>query len=80
MRDLDRSIFKFNMFDNKMMLIALAVGLGAQLIVTEIPFLAGIFGVATLSIVEWVCLAALSASTIVMHEVFVLIRKKQKKS
>ncbi|MBE6030134.1 MAG: cation-translocating P-type ATPase [Clostridiales bacterium] len=72
MRSLDRSFFTINHFNNKMMLLAFAVGFGLQIAVTEINFLEGVFGTTELSISEWGMLTVLAMSPIVLHEVYVL--------
>ncbi len=72
MRDVNTSIFKFNWFDNKIMLLALAVGIIGQVLVTEVPFLVSTFGTSSLSLVEWFALLVVSLSPLVMHEFLVL--------
>ena len=74
MRDTNNSIFKFNWLDNKTMLIALAVGFGSQVLVTEVPFLMGMFGTVGLSFVEWVGLLGVSTLPLVVHEVIILYK------
>lgn len=68
MRDVKTSIFKFNHIDNKVMILAFAVGLVGQLAVTEIPFLTNIFGTVGLSFIEWIALLCVSAIPLLMHE------------
>lgn len=78
MRDVDTSIFKFKMFDNKTMIWAFVVGFLAQLAVTEIPFLVNLFGTTSLSLVEWIVILLVSMLPLVMHEIIVLVRKYKK--
>lgn len=81
MRDSENSIFTFNHFDNKMMIIAFIVGLLGQIAVTEIPFLINIFGTVSLSLTEWMWIVIAALSNVVMHEVIVIIKKiKNRKS
>ena len=74
MRDMNKSVFTFNFFDNKMMLLAIGVGGIAQIAVTTIPFLRTLFEVKALSITEWLCLLAVASSQLVLHEIIVLIK------
>ena len=50
MRNLNRSIFRYNHFNNGVMLLAFVVGFGLQIAVTEIAFVTEIFG--TVAIIE----------------------------
>jgi Ca2+-transporting ATPase len=75
MRDEHNTIFKFKFFDNKMMLVAIIVGILGQLAVTEIPFLNSAFGTVSLNIKEWLCLIGVASTSLVMHEVLYLISK-----
>ena len=43
MRDVKKSVFRMNVFENKLMLAACAAGLILQAAVTEVPFLVGMF-------------------------------------
>ncbi len=74
-RDEYNTVFKFKWFDNKMMLIACAVGILGQLAVTEIPVLTQIFGTVSLSLVEWLCIVGVASLSLVMHEVMYLIHR-----
>jgi Ca2+-transporting ATPase len=74
MRNLNRSIFKYNHLDNKMMLFAIAFAFGLQVAVTEIPFLVNAFETASLSLKEWLALLALSTTPLWFHEILVLAR------
>lgn len=73
-RNLDQSIFRYNHLNNKMMLLAFAVGFSLQIAVTEIHVLTEVFGTVELSFREWCYLTALSAMPLVAHEIFVLVR------
>ena len=79
MRDIDHSLFKFNWFDNKLMNLALLVGLVGQIAVTEIPFLVNAFETKSLSVKEWGILLLVGASQLVLHEIIVLYRHMKHK-
>ena len=79
MRDTEHSIFQTNIFANKVMLLAFAVGLGLQVAVTEIPFLTQVFGTVELSLAEWLELAVVACVPLVVHEIVVLFKKLTKR-
>ncbi|GAB1476487.1 calcium-translocating P-type ATPase, SERCA-type [Bacillota bacterium] len=79
MRNLNRSIFKYNHLNNRLMLIAFAVALGLQIAVTEVPFLVAAFETASLTLKEWLVLLALSTTPLWFHELFVLGRYVNRK-
>ncbi len=72
MRDVNKSIFRMNHFSNSYMLLACAVGVGLQALVTEIPYFVTLFGTTRLSLIEWGCLAALSSTPMIVHELLLL--------
>jgi Ca2+-transporting ATPase len=74
MRNLNRSIFKFNHLANKMMIIAFAVGMALQISVTEIPWLISVFGTVELSLREWLSVIALSTAPLWFHELLVFVK------
>ena len=80
MRNLNRSIFRFNHLDNKMMLAAFAIGMLLQVSVTEIPGLINVFGTTELSLQEWISLIALSTAPLWFHELLVMIKFFKKKT
>lgn len=73
MRDVHVSVFRMNYRKNKLMLAAFVIGIGLQTLVTEIPYLIGIFGTTALAMEEWIRLGILSAFPILAHEIMVLI-------
>lgn len=79
MRNVNKSIFKTHHFDNKMMLLAFAVGFILQIAVTEITFLENVFGTTELSLKEWLALTGLATSPLWFHEIRILFRKIMKK-
>ncbi len=72
MRDVNRSVFKMNHFNNPYMLLALTAGLALQVLVTEIPYFVGLFGTSRLSLREWEILGALSCMPLIIHELLIL--------
>ncbi len=81
MRNLKKSIFRYNHIENKMMLFAFVFGLIFQIAVTEVHFLVEMFGTVELSLKEWMSLIALATAPLWFHELYVLVhylgRKRQ---
>ena len=75
MRDTDRSIFRFNHLDNKIMILAFAFGIVGQVVVTEVPFLMELFGTCMMTWDMWLFVLALSLAPLVVHEIWVLIKR-----
>jgi Ca2+-transporting ATPase len=73
-RNLNRSIFRMNHVENKMMVIAFFIGLVLQVAVTELPFLSEAFDTVALSLPEWLRLAALCTAPLWFHELRALVR------
>ncbi len=78
MRDLERSVFRSRLLGNRLMLLALAAGFALQIAVTEIPFLVRVFGTYSLSLTEWLALAALSAVPLLLHELLLPVFRRRK--
>lgn len=74
MRNIERSVFRMNLLENKMMVLAFGVGLLLQVAVTEIPFLTNMFGTERLSFLQWGQLLILAAVPLFVHEILVLIK------
>ena len=79
MRDVQRSIFRMNHLENKLMILACAVGFALQFAVTEVPFLIQAFGTSHLNAREWMYLSILAASPLSAHEVAALAGKDSRK-
>lgn len=79
MRNTEKSIFKMNHLENKVMVLAFVLGLILQILVTEIPFLTELMGTTALSFLEWMGILFVSIIPLIFHELFVLIKKVQKK-
>lgn len=73
MRDVGKSVFRMSHLENKLMILACAVGLALQFAVTEVPFLVSAFGTASLTLREWLILTGLAAIPLAAHEVIVLL-------
>ena len=78
MRNLNKSIFRFNHFENRLMIIAFIVAFVLQISVTEIPFMVEAFGTTQLAVSEWLMLTGLSTAPLWFHEIFVLVKYLKK--
>ena len=78
MRDTETSIFKFNHLDNKVMLLAVAVGVIGQVLVTEVPFMMDIFGTVNMNLPAWGMVTVLGLVPLFVHEIIVIIKKMKK--
>ncbi len=76
MRDTGRSVLHMKFGENRLMLIAMAMGIALQVAVTEMPFLVNAFGTARLSGGEWLMLGCLAAFPLLAHECIVLVGKR----
>ena len=79
MRDVERSVFAMNHLKNKLMILAFVIGIGLQLMVTEIPYFVNAFGTCALSGAEWGKLLELAAMPLLAHEVLVLLSRLSSK-
>lgn len=79
MRDVERSVFTMNHLGNKLMIAAFAIGMGLQLMVTEIPYFVTAFGTCALSGMEWIKLLILAAVPLFAHELLILFSKSGSK-
>lgn len=75
MRDTETSVFRFNHLDNKIMILAMAVGIIGQLAVTELPFLRKIFSTVRMTGGMWLFVMILSLTPLVVHEIVILVKK-----
>lgn len=73
MRDVETSLFRMNHLENRLMITAFAVGIGLQLLVTEIPALVELFGTCRLNAFEWVKLLVLASMPLLAHEILILL-------
>lgn len=79
MRDVETSFFRMNHLENRMMFCALAVGIGLQMAVTEVPYLIALFGTSRLTVLEWVKLLVLASMPLLAHELLILLSLTGKK-
>ena len=75
MRDVNKSVFKMNHTNNKIMILAFVVGFVLQIAVTEIPFLVSVFGTAKLGMAEWTGLVLTAMVPLLVHEIVVIVKK-----
>lgn len=80
MRDVQKSVFRMNHMENKLMIGACILGFILQFAVTEVPFLVNAFGTSSLSRQEWLYLTLLAASPLIAHEIIALVDTLQKNS
>lgn len=79
MRNTERSVFFNGKHPNPLMWVSLVLGFILQFVITEIPYLAGLFGTAQLSFAEWMCLIFLSLTPLLAHEILVALSSFKKK-
>lgn len=72
MRDQNRSIFRMNHLENPAMILAFVIGLGLQVMVTEIPYFITAFQTERLGLEMWIKLLGLSAVPLLIHEIRLL--------
>ena len=68
MRDVDCSLFRMKHLSNKLMLLAFAVGVSLQALVTTVPYFIRAFGTVALSVQDWKMLLILAAMPLLAHE------------
>lgn len=73
MRDVEVSLFRMNHLENRLMILAFVVGIGLQMLVTEVPYLVTLFGTCKLTLLEWVKLLVLASMPLLAHELLVLL-------
>lgn len=73
MRDVETSLFRMNHLENRLMILAIAVGISLQMFVTEVPYFVGLFGTCRLTVFEWVKLLVLASMPMLAHELLVLL-------
>lgn len=73
MRDVETSLFRMNHLENGLMILAFTVGIGLQLMVTEVPYFIELFGTCRLTVFDWVRLLVLASMPLLAHEILVLL-------
>ena len=71
MRDVETSLFRMNHLENRLMIAAFVIGMGLQLLVTEVPYFVVLFGTCRLTLLEWVKLLVLASMPLFAHELLV---------
>jgi Ca2+-transporting ATPase len=75
MRDHEVSVFGSKLYKNRLMVLAIFIGVGAQVLVTEVPFFMVAFHTSPLSLQEWGIVLAVSLLPAGVHEIQVIVRK-----
>lgn len=78
MRDVEKSVFRMNHLENKLMAAAVILGVLLQVAVTEIPALVTVFQTVKLTGAEWRELLILSSAPMIAHELLLLLHKLKK--
>lgn len=73
MRDVEISLFRMNHLENHLMILAMIVGIGLQMMVTEVPYFIALFGTCRLTILEWIKLLVLAAVPLAAHELLIVL-------
>ena len=68
MRDVDCSLFRMKHFTNKLMMLAVVLGIALQALVTTVPYFIKAFGTVPLSFSDWKMLLLLDAMPLLAHE------------
>lgn len=68
MRDVDCSLFRMKHFTNKLMMLAVVLGIALQALVTTVPYFIKAFGTVPLSFSDWKMLLLLAAMPLLAHE------------
>lgn len=68
MRDVDCSLFRMKHFTNKLMMLAVVLGIALQTLVTTVPYFIKAFGTVPLSFSDWKMLLLLAAMPLLAHE------------
>lgn len=82
MRNLKKSFIRKDFFANRLMIVAVVLGVGLQVLVTEISFLNNFFKTTKLEFMEWCYILGVSLLVLVAHEAIVLfnnVRNKKSK-
>ena len=77
MSNIKKSVFNLFKSKNWMFIVALAIGILLQVLVTEMPILSDFFKTTRLSWYEWLWLLALSSIPLIIHEILVPFFKRK---
>ncbi|HIR92498.1 MAG TPA: cation-translocating P-type ATPase [Candidatus Egerieimonas intestinavium] len=78
MRDVNTSVFRGHR-RNPLMILSVLLGIGLQVLVTEVPYFIRLFGTARLSLGEWCGLLFLALMPLAAHELLLALSKLQKR-
>lgn len=81
MRSDKKSIFSLGLFSNKYLIASIIFGIFLQDIIITVPFLAKIFNVHDLTLIDWLFISGLSLVPLIINEIAkIFIRSKNEKS
>lgn len=75
MRNSEKSIFKVGLFSNKILIVAIIIGILLQLVVISVPFLANAFGVHNLTLQDWAIVISFSLIPLIVNECIKLFKR-----
>ena len=78
MLNVRKTVIRKEIFNNKLMIFAVIIGIMLQVLVTEVPFLNVFFKTSNLSFAEWCYIIGLGLLTLVIHELMVIVNKTKK--
>ncbi|MBH1942334.1 cation-translocating P-type ATPase [Mobilitalea sibirica] len=79
MRHSIKSILSVGLLKNKLLILAIALGLFLQLVVISVPFLAGAFQVHNLSLQDWGIVFGFALIPLVVNEIIKMVLRMKKK-
>ena len=77
MRSTKKSVFKLGLFTNKYLIASFILGIAIQLIIISVPFLAEIFKVFPLSLMDWLFVMIIAMVPLIVNEILKLFIKKK---
>lgn len=77
MRSTKKSVFKLGLFTNKYLIASFVLGIAIQLIIISVPFLAEIFKVFPLSLMDWLFVMIIAMVPLIVNEILKLFIKKK---
>ena len=79
MRNSKKTFIRKSIFDNKLMIFAVLLGIILQVLVTGVPFLNDFFKTTRMDLAEWCFVLGLSFLVLIAHEIVVLVNKTKNK-
>lgn len=80
LRNERKSIFKVGLFTNKLLLLAIGLGIGLQLMIVETPFFQEVFHILPLQVMDWALVIGLALVPILVNEMVKGFKRFGKKS